>query len=255
MSFFNDPGEAKRYAQNRPYFHPIAIKRACDVFEISTGFPLAVDIACGTGQSAKALSAIAERVVGVDISRSMLTAAEREDRLEYIQARAEALPFKNGRIPILTSALAFHWLDREQFLKEAWRVLNEEGLLMIYNNGFRGVMRENPSFSNWGSEEYTRRFPVPPRDSRPITNQTAEMAGFQLVQEDSYENDIRFTPEQLAAYLTTQTNVVAAIEQGQVSLESAHDWLLSQIQPYFSGTAATFVFNTRAWYLKKQADT
>ncbi len=34
MPFFTDPSEAKRYSQNRPYFHPIAIERVKEVMGI-----------------------------------------------------------------------------------------------------------------------------------------------------------------------------------------------------------------------------
>jgi len=254
MPFFTDPSEARRYSQSRPYFHPIAIERAREVMGIAAAFPLAVDVACGTGQSAAALTAIAERVVGFDISWNMLAAAKRNEGPQYIQARAESMPFQSGSVPIMSSALAFHWFDRDRFLHEAWRVLSVEGLLFIYNNGFRGIMRENPSFADWGPEVYAKRFPAPPRDSSPFTKEEAGKSGFTLIMEDSYENEVSFTPEELVAYLTTQTNVVAAVDQDRESLESIYQWLLDQVLPFFPNTRGTFVFGTRAWYLKKQVN-
>lgn len=253
MPFFTGSSEAKRYSQGRPYFHPIAIERAKEVLGIATTFPLAVDVACGTGQSAAALKAIAERVIGFDISWNMLATAGRIEGIRYVQARAESMPFQSGSVPIMSSALAFHWFDRDQFLRETCRVLSVGGLLLIYNNGFRGIMRENPSFADWGSEVYAKRFPTPPRDSRPFTKAEAIQSGFALITEDSYENEISFTPEELVAYLTTQTNVVAALDRGDDSLESVRQWLLDQVRPFFTNAHATFVFFTRAWYLKKQA--
>lgn len=252
MLFFTDLSEAKRYSQNRPYFHPIAIERAKEDLGIVATFPLAVDVACGTGQSTAALTAIAERVIGFDISWNMLASAERNEGPRYVQARSESMPLHSGSVPIMSCALAFHWFDRDQFLHEAWRVLGVEGLLLIYNNGFMGIMKENPSFADWGPKVYEKRFPTPPRDSRPLTKEVARQSGFALIKEDRYENEISFTPEELVAYLTTQTNVVAAVERGHDSLESANHWLLDEVRPFFSNPRATFVFRTRAWYLKKQ---
>jgi SAM-dependent methyltransferase len=253
MSFFTSSSEAKRYAQGRPYFHPIAIERAKKVLGIAATFSFAVDVACGTGQSAAALRAIAERVIGFDISWNMLATTDRSEGIRYVQARAESMPFRSGSVPIMSSALAFHWFDRDQFLREAWRVLSGDGLLLIYNNGFWGIMKENPSYADWGAEVYAKRFPTPPRDSRPFTKAEAFQSGFALIAEDSYENEIRFTPEELVAYLTTQTNVVAAVDQDPESLESVKQWLSDQVRPFFTNVHATFVFSTRAWYLKKQA--
>jgi SAM-dependent methyltransferase len=253
MPFFIDLREAERYAKSRPYFHPLAIARAQEVLGIETTLPLALDVACGTGHSTTALLSISERVVGVDLSFNMLASARKDKRIRYVQARAESIPLKSGTMPILSTALAFHWFDRQRFLGEAWRVLAEHGWLMVYTNGFTGVMREDPSFQNWSHEVYAGRFLVPPRDSRPLTREEAAGSGFAWIMEERYENEISFTPEALVAYLTTQTNVVAAIEQGRESLESAGQWLLDQVHPFFANTTATFVFATRAWYLRKQS--
>jgi SAM-dependent methyltransferase len=255
MPFFNDSSEVKRYSQSRPLFHPIAIKRAKEVLGIVDTFPLAIDVACGTGQSVKALTTIAEWVIGFDLSWNMLATADRNRGVGFVQAGAELMPFQSGSVPIMSCALAFHWFDREKFLHEAWRVLDVEGLLLIYNNGFLGIMRENPSFTDWGPYVYAKRFPAPPRDSRPLTKEDARQLGFTLIKEDSYENEINFTPEELVAYLATQTNVVAAIDHGHENLESASQWLLDQVRPFFTNTYGTFVFRTRAWYLKKRSTT
>jgi len=254
MPFFNDLSEAKRYAQSRPYFHPLAIARAKEATGIERAVPVAVDIACGTGQSARALASVARRVVGIDISWNMLANAEQDERVRYVQARAEAIPLQSDSAPIVSTALAFHWFDREQFLREVWRILDDEGLLLIYTNGFSGIMREDPAFRNWAWGVYPKRFPAPPRDNKPLGPEEATRSGFAFIKEERYENEIAFTPQELVAYLATQTNVAAAVKRGPKSLESAHQWLLEQVQPFFSDPWATFVFVSRAWYLKKQAD-
>jgi SAM-dependent methyltransferase len=196
---------------------------------------------------------IAERVIGMDISWNMLANAQRNERVRFVQARAESIPLQRGSAPILSTALALHWFDRDQFLREAWRVLSAEGLLLVYTNGFVGIMREDATFQHWAREVYPERFPTPPRDSNPLTPEKAAGSGFAFIGEDSYENEVSFTPEELVAYLTTQTNVAAAVEQGRESYESANQWLLEQVRPFFTDSSATFVFLTRAWYLRKEA--
>jgi len=253
MPFFTGLSEAERYAKSRPYFHPFATARAMDSAGIEGTFPLALDVACGTGQSTLALSAIARHVIGLDISWNMLANAERNEHLLYVQARAEAMPFPNDLVPVLSCALALHWFDRDQFLREAWRVLSLGGLLLVYTNGFRGIMRENLAFQDWAQVVYPGRYPTPPRDSNPLTPHEATASGFVFIGEEHYENDVIFTPEELVAYLTTQTNVAATIGAGRESLETANHWLLEQVRPFFVGASATFVFSSRAWYLKKEA--
>lgn len=252
MSYFTDLNEAERYAASRPYFHPLAIERARQAFGIERRLPRAVDIACGTGQSAAALLAIAETVVACDISRHMLQNAKRDAGIRYVQARAESMPLRSESASMMSCALAFHWFERSSFLGEAWRVLEGGGPLLIYNNGFTGVMRGALAFEEFSQQRYPERFPTPPRDSRPFTEQDALDSRFVWLGQERYENDIHFTPEQLVAYLATQTNVAAAIKGGRENLESATRWLLAQVRPFFSGTNGAFVFVTRAWYLRKQ---
>ena len=132
MPFFTGLSEVERYAKSRPYFHPIAIARAMESAGVEGILPIALDVACGTGQSSLALSSIARHVVGLDISRNMLANAERNEHLRYVQARAEAMPFPNDLVPVLSCALALHWFNRDEFLREAWRVLNPGGLLLVH---------------------------------------------------------------------------------------------------------------------------
>ncbi len=254
MSFFTGLDEAERYARNRPYFHPRAIARAQEALGIEASLPVALDVACGTGQSTAALLSIAERAIGLDISPNMLAHAVHDRRIQYLQATAEALPIRSGSAPLLSTALAFHWFDRERFLSEAWRVLGDGGALLVYSNGFTGIMREAPAFQEWSRTAYLVRFPIPPRDSAPLTAEGAAGAGFEFLAEDVYENDVVFSPEALVAYLATQTNVKAALDEGRESLQTDRRWLLAQVRPYFAGVEnATFVFRTRAWYLRKSA--
>ena len=253
MPFFAHLDEAERYAQSRPYFHPLAIARAREAMGIERSVPLALDVACGTGLSTAALMSIAERAIGIDISRIMLLNAERSEQVRSLQARAESIPLQSGSAPLLSIALAFHWFDQDRFLREAWRVLGGEGLLLVYTNGFTGIMREDAAFEHWSREVYAERFPTPPRDSKPLSAEEAAGYGFAFIGEESYENEVGFTPEEVVAYLTTQTNVADAVEQGRESLESISQWLLEQVRPFFTGSSATFVFVTRAWYLSKKA--
>lgn len=251
MSFFTDFSEAKRYAQNRPYFHPLAIDHAVKTLDIKEKYPLALDIACGTGHSSLPLLSISDQVVGLDISWNMLVNAESSAQIRYVQSRAEEMPFRSNSFPISFCALAFHWFDRGQFFGEVRRVLKSDGYLVIYNNGFTGAMKEDPEFLHWAQNVYPERFPTPPRNSQPLTSEeTAEM-GFELTKEDAYKNEIIFTPNELAGYLITQTNVVSALQLGQETVDSARHWLHEQVHPYFAQESATFVFSTRIWYFRK----
>src|SRR5262245_20964217 len=122
-NFFVHRSSAQRYAVSRPYFHPLVVdKIAC--FADLRRVGRALDVGCGTGQSARALTAIAESVEAIDVSDEMLREAQPHARVRYQVAPAERLPFADSSFELLTVGLAFHWFDQGAFLAEAKRVLS-----------------------------------------------------------------------------------------------------------------------------------
>ncbi|HET7036869.1 MAG TPA: methyltransferase domain-containing protein [Thermomicrobiaceae bacterium] len=251
MSYFNGSGVATSYAASRPYFHPLVIERLPARLGVSR-LPLALDVACGTGQSTSALLALAARVVGTDFSSDMLAAAGPSPRIDLVAANAEELPFAPGAFPLLTVALAFHWFDRARFLREAQRVLAPGGWLVIYNNAFFGQMRGNPAFEEWLTGTYLARYPSPPRDRQPFTDTDAAEFGFDFVERETYQNVVEFSREELVRYLMTQSNIIAAVNAGHERYGAVEEWLTQQLQPLFQSERATFVFGGTIWYLRKR---
>lgn len=250
MTFFGHEAAARRYARARPSFHPEVggrIERA-----ITPGAPIsrALDVGCGTGQSALALRRIAAGVIGLDVSPAMLAATPRAPGLRYVVGSAERLPVVSGAFGLVTVALAFHWLDRDRFLPEARRVLAASGWLIIYDNAFAGAMREEPSFAEWVRTAYLRRYPSPPRDRRPLTDADAATYGFRVVGEETYANDVGLSADGLADYLTTQSNVIAAVEEGAESVEESAAWLRAELAPLVPTPFGTFRFGGVIRYLR-----
>ena len=254
MGHFAHADAAERYARGRPRFHALVVRRIAAFLGLREPIPAALDVACGTGLSSVVLREIASQVVGTDPSAEMLARAPHVDGVEYIEAPAENLPFANGSFDLLTVSSAFHWFDRARFLSEARRVLRLRGCLVVYDNAFRGEMRENPSFGTWFRGRYLARYPSPPRDRRPFGDDDARRHGFRFVGREDYENDVRFSAEELARYLETQSNVIAAVEEGSDDIEEVHTWLLDSLPPLFPrGARATFVFGGYVWYLRHSA--
>jgi ubiquinone/menaquinone biosynthesis C-methylase UbiE len=92
-----------------------------------------LDVGCGTGRLAVALAERGARVWGVDPSEEMLRQARSNagGRAAFKQARAEALPFKDGWFDRAVLRLVVHLVDRPQAFREIARVLVPGGRVVV----------------------------------------------------------------------------------------------------------------------------
>jgi hypothetical protein len=51
--------------------------------------------------------------------------------------------------------------------------------------------------------------------------------------------------------LPAQTNVIAAVEEGDERIEDVHDWLEAELAPLVPDAAATFLFGGAIHYFEK----
>ena len=199
-----------------------------------------------------ALKRIAVKIVGTDVSAAMLGQAERDERIDYLVSPAEVLPLADQSFDLLTVSSAFHWFERSAFLAEARRVLRPRGWLVIYDNFFSANLQGDPGFKPWFASSYLPRFPTPPRNNQPLDGRSAKQAGFELLKQDKYANVVYFDREQLVDYLLTQTNVIAAIERGERTLNDARACLTAEVSPYFtSAEPEAFDFGGPITYLRR----
>jgi ubiquinone/menaquinone biosynthesis C-methylase UbiE len=250
-NFFAHASAAERYAKARPYFHPLVIERIRAHLKLTQPVHRALDVACGTGQSSRALQAIAERVTGTDLSREMLEFAKQIPGIEFLESPAEQLPFEPETFDLITVGMAFHWFDQTRFLLEVNRILKPDGWLILYNNFFGSQMIGNPAFRRWADSFYAN-YPTPARVETSTNPVFFSSHGFQLDPLEEVENHVSFTPDELAAYMTTQSNFIAKVEQGTESLEDIHTRIVEAVTPMFAGAQAEFLFSSRIWYLRKQ---
>ena len=97
----------------------------------------ALDVCCGTGDLAEALSRAGARTIGCDFSHAMLSVAHRrQPSISYLQADALKLPFASAQFDIVTIGYGLRNLaDFHDGISELLRLLRPGGRLLILDFG------------------------------------------------------------------------------------------------------------------------
>ena len=97
-----------------------------------------LDVATGTGFTARALAGLVSSVVAADVSTGMLeqaaslSAVAGIENIQFVEAPAEELPFDDSVFDIVTCRIAaHHFVSIEDFAAESYRVLQPGGRLVI----------------------------------------------------------------------------------------------------------------------------
>lgn len=249
MQFWGQRSAAERYSVSRPYFHPVVIGLIRERF--GKDFARVLDVACGTGLSTVALLEISNEVYGTDISSEMLAVASRRDGITYVEAPAEELPFRDECFDLLTVSSGLHWFDRERFFAEAAKVLLHEGHLIVYDNWFTGRMSGNPEYEKWLRGIYSRGCPSPPRNREPLSEKALSRYGLVFSGRESFKNEVRYSVEELSEYLMTQSNFIAATQNGSISEGELKKRLIGEQTPLFRSAGETFEFGGEISYSRK----
>jgi len=248
MNYFNPKTAAERYSKGRPDFHSNTIKHIKDYLQLDKKLNNALDVACGTGLSTKALLEIATNVYGTDTSQEMLNFASQSDKIHYSIASAEQQPFTDNSFDLITVSSGVHWFDIDKFLIEANRLLRSKSWLVLYENHFISEMVGNDNFTNWFPNVYLKKYPSPPRNnSYSWTNENLSTKNFNFVTEEIFKNSIVFNKKQLALYFTTQSNIIAAVEKNQTTYEHVETWLDLKLASFFDNDDTTPTLKYGTW--------
>lgn len=256
INYFSPKQAAERYAKGRPDFHQQTIARVRSYLKIGSKVEKALDVACGTGLSTKALLDISKEVFGTDPSNEMLSHALAPEQIRYSLAMAEAQPFPSATFDLITVSSGVHWFEVDSFLREAARLLKPNGALVIYDNFFLAEMENEPEFKQWFNEVYLAKFPSPPRnDAYKWEREKLSLLGFDFEFEDSFKNEVDFTKGQLAMYFTSQSNIISQVEKSMITYEEAESWLNKELEVFYKSDQQIQRMNYGNWikYLRKSS--
>ncbi|MFZ2651445.1 MAG: class I SAM-dependent methyltransferase [Burkholderiaceae bacterium] len=130
------------YLASRPGY-PGALFDTLDSFCGLRPGALVADVGAGTGLLSLGLLQRGWRVVGVEPSAEMRSAAEhllgRERAWRSVQGSAEAMPLDDASADLVAAAQAFHWFDIDAARAECLRVLKPHGqVALIWNDRVQG---------------------------------------------------------------------------------------------------------------------
>ncbi|WP_346101447.1 class I SAM-dependent methyltransferase [Nonomuraea maheshkhaliensis] len=100
-----------------------------------------LDLGCGTGQLTIPLADHVAEATGMDPEPDMLTEAAqhalaaRVGNVTWVRGGSADLPGQLGRFRLVTMGRSFHWMNREQVLKALATMVEDQGGLVIANDG------------------------------------------------------------------------------------------------------------------------
>ncbi len=109
---------ADDYVKYRPTYPSEIIAAILDGFTA----PVVADLGAGTGISARLLADAGARVYAVEPNAAMRAALEPTDRIEPVDATAEATRLPDASIDIITAFQAYHWFKPDEVMDEAKRI-------------------------------------------------------------------------------------------------------------------------------------
>ena len=155
-----------------------------------------VDLGTGAGFTAFAVAGVSDRVLATDVTEPMLRQAQRLalergiSNLGLTQNAAEALPFANGSIDLVTSRVsAHHFRDFGKALDEAQRVLKKGGSLLMADS----IAPEDDAICDWmNGIELRRDFSHVENRQISTISKMLEEKGFTVVENDYLRIYLRF---------------------------------------------------------------
>lgn len=235
---------ASGYAKARPAVHPRVLDLARAHLGLAAKATTALDLGCGSGISTAALSALADRVVGVEpVTAMLLFAGDVAPGAAFVAGCAEALPFSSAAFQLVTAAGSLNFADDlNAALSETRRVLAPGGTLIIYDFRQGSDFRDSSSLTEWHSEFKTRYPPPPP--ARPFDPVQLPYAanGLHLASYEPFEIGLTLTPEFYVNYAMTETNVARAVAAGE-SESSIRAWCAETVQRAFERRPREVLFH------------
>lgn len=130
MSEHYNEAIARHYAAYRPPIHALILQQQ---FADSAPFSHAVDIGCGTGLSAIALTPYCDKIHGIEPSQAMIDQATSHPKVIYRQGHGESIPLESNSVDLVTFAGSLYYAKSDTLIRELCRVCHPDALILVYD--------------------------------------------------------------------------------------------------------------------------
>jgi len=203
--------------------YPVELYRRLKAFGIGIAGQSVLDLATGTGFLSREFARRGCHVAGIDLSLPLMLEASRLDHAaqvtsDYIRARVEELPFRDGAFDLVTAGQAWHWFERGRAAGEAYRVLRPRGALLIAHFDWVGlpgnvveatealIVKHNREWKLGGGTPGI--YPHWPRD--------VALAGFREIETFSFDVMSPYTHEGWRGRIRASAGIAAQLSSEQV---------------------------------------
>jgi len=183
-----------------------------------------VDLGTGTGTLARGFALHGCKVIGLDISTSMLEQANQISRqaglsIEFREAKAENTGLPDSTFDVVSAGQCWHWFDSLRAAQEVKRILKPNGRVLIAHFDWlpltnnvvditeKLIRKFNP---NW-YEGFGNKFGMYPQWCRDLGE-----AGFLEIQTFSFDVDIPYTTEDWRGRIRASSGVGASLSDEEV---------------------------------------
>ena len=201
---FDSQRIAEGYAK-RPWLHKEVMKQIrkdCNIERLNNG----LDVGCGAGLSTKALRMLCEHVTGTDISSEMIAVCKqiyKDSSYTFYVSKAEENKIPLIPYDIITAAGVVNWIDKDLFLNNAEKILDSNGLIIIYDFWITDRMDNNYEYTEWYCDKYLKMFPKPYR-KEDVWKQIDLTDAFKMEDKVAYDLKYEFSLDEFIDFIKNE---------------------------------------------------
>ena len=226
--------------RGRPYHHERTVRRALGDWRPGS----ALDVACGTGLSTRALAALGIPVPGPDVAAAMVARARADTGLPYAVGSGEALPVADGAVELVTVGSACTGSTRSGSRPRPPGCCGPAAACCSTRRRADAAVRAGVSPLAAGG--VPRPLPVAaPRHDGAHFDAGGRRFGAPVT--ERWPDGIPFTRDGFAAYLATQSNTLDR------PAEETLTWLRSGLTPFFPARGTRTITFQASYRLLRRA--